>query len=240
MPFDFTGRTVLVTGVGRPRQIGEAMARAFGEAGANLVVCDVNAVGVAERAADFEAQGIRARPAAGDLTEPDVARNAVDTALEAFGRLDVVVNLAGGLTTYGPFEAATPAMIERELAINLRTAISVSQAALPALEASRGCLVNFASIAFFEPAPNLAIYAAAKAAVAGLTRSLAVEWQPRGIRVNAVAPGMVRTADNVAAAGTAAPYVELADLTSGVLFLASDAAAGITGLLLPITPRPSA
>jgi NAD(P)-dependent dehydrogenase (short-subunit alcohol dehydrogenase family) len=237
--FDFSGQTVLVTGVGRVGQIGNAVALAFGQAGAKSVACDVNAVGVAARVREFAAQGVDARPCAGDLTHPDIAALAVEMALKHFGRLDVVVNVAGGLTTYGPFEELTPEALDRELSINLKTTVLVSQAALRALAATEGAIVNFASIAYFEPQSPMAIYSAAKSAVAGFTRSLALELKDRKIRVNAVAPGMVRTSDNVASAGGAATYVELSDITEGVMSLATSSSPMVTGQILPISPRGS-
>ena len=232
---DFAGKVVLVTGVGRAGQIGNAVALAFGEAGARIVASDRDAVGVAARVKEFSERGIEARPAAGDLTEPDIAALAVEVAVRHFGKLDVVINLAGGLTTYGPVEDTTEAAFDREIAINLKTAFFVSQAAIPALEKSRGNIVNFASIAVEQPAASLAAYTAAKAGIAGLTRALAVELAPRGIRVNAVAPSAARTAENIAASGADAHYVELESITDAVLFLASDAASGITGRVQPIT-----
>ena len=232
---DFRDRVVLVTGVGRVGQIGNAVALAFGRAGAKLVVADLNAVGVAERAREFAAAGIEARPCAGDLTLPDIAALAVETAQRAFGRLDVVVNLAGGLTTYGPIERTGVQDFDREIAINLKTTFLVSQAAVEALAATRGAIVNVASIAVLEPQAPMAAYVAAKAGIAGFTRSLALELGDRGIRVNAVAPGMVRTGDNVAAVGAAAAYVELSAIADGVLSLA-DPAATTTGEILPIRP----
>jgi NAD(P)-dependent dehydrogenase (short-subunit alcohol dehydrogenase family) len=90
-------------------------------------------------------------------------------------------------------------------------------------------------VAYFRPQTNLAIYSAAKAGVAGLTQSLALELRDRGIRVNAVAPGMVRTAQNVADVGKDARFVEIEQITDAVLFLGSDAASGITGHILPVT-----
>ena len=230
---DFRDRVVLVTGVGRAGQIGNAVALAFGRAGAKLVVADLNAVGVAERAREFAAAGIEARPCAGDLTLPDIAALAVETAQRAFGRLDVVVNLAGGLTTYGPIERTGVHDFDREVAINLKTTFLVSRAAVEALAATRGAIVNVASIAVLEPQAPMAAYVAAKAGIAGFTRSLALELGDRGIRVNAVAPGMVRTGDNVAAVGAAAAYVELSAIADGVLSLA-DPAATTTGEILPI------
>jgi NAD(P)-dependent dehydrogenase (short-subunit alcohol dehydrogenase family) len=233
--FDFGGKVVLISGVGRAGQIGNAIALAFGGAGGRIVACDRNAVGVAERVREFQSLGIDARPAAGDLTEPDVARLCVEIAIRQFGRLDAVINVAGGLTTYGPIEGTDLAGFEREIAINLKTAYLLSKSAIDALADTRGAIVNFASVAYYQPQPLIAVYAAAKAGVAALTQSLALELLPRGIRVNAVAPGMVRTADNVASAGPGTRFVELQQITDSVLFLASDAAAGISGHILPVT-----
>lgn len=233
--FDFRDRVVLVTGVGRAGQIGNAVALAFGRAGARIIACDRNAVGVTERVKEFSAAGIDARPSAGDLTEPDVARLAVETALKQYGRLDAVINVAGGLTTYGPIASTTAEAFDRELAINVKTTFLVSQAAVDALADTRGVIVNFASIAHVQPKENMAVYTAAKAAIVGFTRSLARELLDRKIRVNAVAPEAVRTAENVAEMGADAQYVELEQICDGVLFLASDAAAGITGHVMPIT-----
>ena len=157
---DFSGKVALVTGVGRAGQIGNAVALAFGQAGAKIVACDLNAVGVAERVREFATLGVDARPCAGDLTQPDIAALAVEMALRHFGRLDVVVNVAGGLTTYGPLEKLTVADFDREIAINLKTTVLVSHAAIEALSHTRGCIVNFASIAYFEPQKPMAVYSA--------------------------------------------------------------------------------
>ena len=233
---DFRNKVVLVTGVGRAGQIGNAVALAFGKAGAKIVACDQNAVGVAERVREFAAQGVDARPCAGDLTQPDIAALAVEVALKHYGQLDVVVNVAGGLTTYGPIGNVTVQAIDREIAINLKTTVLVSQAAINALTQTRGCIINFSSIAYFSPQSPMAVYSAAKAAVAGFTRSLALELNDRQIRVNAVAPAMVRTMDNVAAAGDAeAQYVEMQEITDGVMSLASSSSS-LTGQILPIAP----
>ena len=120
--------------------------------------------------------------------------------------------------------------------MNLKTTFYVSQAAIPALLERRGAIVNFASIAVLEPQSQMAAYTAAKSAVAGLTRAMAIEFRDGGVRVNAVAPGTVRTADNVAQMGDAdVRWVELKDLVSAVLYLASDDAKAISGEILPVT-----
>ena len=190
----FGVRSSLVTGVGRAGQIGNAVALAFGKAGAKIVACDHNAVGVAHRVREFAAEGVDARPCAGDLTQPDIAALAVEIALKHFGRLDVVVNVAGGLTTYGPIEQTTVQALDREIAINLKTTVLVSQAAIEAL--SQTPWLHHQLLAR-SPTSILRVpwrcTRAAKAAVAGFTRSLALELKDRHIRVNAVAPAMVRT-----------------------------------------------
>ncbi|HEX4574764.1 MAG TPA: SDR family oxidoreductase [Gemmatimonadales bacterium] len=236
MPPDFRGKVALITGVGRVGQIGQAVARGFGRAGAALVIADRTAAAVAERAAEFTAAGFTVRSVAGDLTTPDAAQRAVATARQEFGGLDVVVNVAGGLVYYGPVLSTPPEQFERELAVNVKTTFYLSQAALPALlERGGGAIVNFASVAVLRPQPQMASYIAAKAAVAGLTRALAREFQGRGVRVNAVAPGTMKTTDNLAQITDAkVRWVELDDLVAAVLYLASDEARAVTGQVLAV------
>ncbi|HVO34046.1 MAG TPA: SDR family oxidoreductase [Gemmatimonadales bacterium] len=235
--FDFTGQVALVTGVGRVGQIGYEVALAFGKAGAKLVICDVHAVNVAARAREFAQMGIEARAAAGDLTEPDVAQWAVDEAVEAYGKLDVVANVAGGLTGTGPIIETVTETFDREMAINVKTAYLVSRAAAKVMVKQRkGAIVNFASIAAFHGRAEMVAYSAAKAAVAALTRSLAIELRDRGVRVNAVAPGTARTPENLRTmGGVDARWVDVADIVNAVLFLASDLSAGITSHVLPVS-----
>jgi len=237
VPVDFGGKVALITGVGRVGQIGQAVALGFGAAGAQLVIAGHDPTVIADRARELTAARVAVRAVAGDLTTPDAARRAVAEAKQAFGGLDVVVNVAGGLLNYGPALELRPEQLERELAVNLKTAFLVSQEAIPLLlERGGGAIVNFASIAVLKPQRLMASYIAAKAAVAGLTRALAREFADRGVRVNAVAPGMMKTADNLAQMKDAkVRWVELDQLVNAVLFLASDAAGAITGEILPVT-----
>jgi len=236
VPPEFRGKVALVTGVGRVGQIGHAVARGFGRAGAKLVIADVNATGLAERAKEFAAEGFDVRSVAGDLTTPEAARGAVAAAREQFGGLDIVVNVAGGLLNYGSALDLKPEQLDRELAVNISTTFYVSQAAIPALiERGGGAIVNFASVAVLKPQTKMASYIAAKSAVAGLTRALAREFRDGGVRVNAVAPGTMKTADNLAQMKDAkVRWVELDELVSAVLYLASDEARAITGEILPV------
>lgn len=236
-PFDFRDKVALVTGVNRVGQLGHAVALAFGQAGAKLVVCDVDTVGVAARAKEFAKARIPACAAAGDLTEPDVADWCIERAMHDFGRVDVVINAAGGLTGIGAMLDTHLSVFDRAVAINLKTTYLVSRAAARVMvQQQGGAIVNFASVAAILAKPSLAAYSAAKAGVASLTRSLALELRDHGIRVNAVAPGLARTAENVAAMGddAGARWVELEEIVNAVMFLASDLASGITGHVLPV------
>jgi len=237
VPPDFHGKIALVTGVGRVGQIGHAVARGFAQAGARLVIADVNAAGLAERAKEFAGEGYDVCVAAGDLATPDAARRAVSVALEQLGGLDVLVNVAGGLVHYGSALELQPDKFERELTINVKTTFYMSQAAIPALVArGGGAIVNFASVAVLKPQAQMASYIAAKSAVAGLTRALAREFAGAGVRVNAVAPGTMRTADNLAQMkDPKVRWVELADLVGAVLYLASDDARAVSGEVLAVT-----
>lgn len=238
MPADLHGKVALITGVGRVGQIGHAVARGFGRAGAKLLLADVNAVGLADRVKEFAAEGVVAKSAAIDLTQPDGARSAAAAAQTHFGGLDILVNVAGGFFSYGPFTEVKPDILDRELSVNFKTAFYMCQAGVPLLLArGGGAIVSFASIAVIRSLMHMSAYSAAKSAVAGLTRELAREYRDANIRVNAVAPATVRTADNVAQMGDKQPLVELEDVVNTVLFLASDEASAITGQIVPITGK---
>ena len=233
--YDFAGRVALVTGVGRAGQIGYAVAKAFGASGARIVIANRNVQDLAQRATELRRDGLDVSVAAGDLTDADVAQHVVDTAIADFGRLDILVNAAGGLTAIGPTVQTEADAFDVEYRINVRTTFLVSKAALgPMLEARRGAIVNFASVAAFTPRANLGAYSAAKSAVAALTRALALEVRDEGVRVNAVAPGLVRTEQNVADLGGNSDlrWVEIADVVDAVEYLAG--ASGVTGHVLPV------
>src|SRR3989449_2566995 len=116
VPADLRGKIVLVTGVGRVGQIGHAVARGLGRAGAKLLLADVNAVGLADRVKEFAGEGIIAKASAGDLTQPEAARAAAAAAQAQFGGLDILVNVAGGVFRYGPVTAVEARILDRELA----------------------------------------------------------------------------------------------------------------------------
>lgn len=227
-------KVVLVTGVGARGQVGYALARAFLAQGARVAITDVRPEVesiAAELGRDGEVIGVLA-----DLTDEAGAERVVAAVEERFGRLDVLVNAAGGLTVVKPVAETTAEEWEREVQRNTRTTFLMSRAALPLLRASRGAIVNFASPAAIRAVANLGAYSAAKAGVAALTRAMAAEEAANGVRVNAVAPGMIDTEQNRAAVPdpAAVKWVTREQIAEVVLFLASGAASGITGEVVAV------
>jgi NAD(P)-dependent dehydrogenase (short-subunit alcohol dehydrogenase family) len=178
--------TVLVTGAAGG--VGTAVAHRFAEGGWDVVVTDVDAVG-ARRTAD-SAGAVAALPA--DLCDVARCRGVVAATVEATGRLDCLVN-AAGVWTEGPTEDTLEADFDRVLGVNLKGLYFVTAAAIPHLARAHGCVVNLSSDAGVQGNAGAAVYCASKGAVSILTKALALELAPRGVRVNAVCPGDIDT-----------------------------------------------
>ncbi|QOV39013.1 SDR family oxidoreductase [Streptomyces ferrugineus] len=222
-----TGRTVVVTG--GTRGVGAGIARAFAEAGADVVTC-------ARRPPEVPVKGVEFRPV--DLRDP----RAVRAFFAALPRVDVLVNNAGGT----PYRRLTDADAERHarvIELNLVAPLTASLAAYEQLKRSRGSVVMVGSVSGGRPSPGSAAYGAAKAGLDSLARSMAVEWAPE-VRVNTLVVGMVRTElahlhyggdDGIAEVSRTVPLgrlAEPADVGTAAVFLASDAAAYISGASL--------
>jgi NAD(P)-dependent dehydrogenase (short-subunit alcohol dehydrogenase family) len=221
------GRVVIITGVGDRGQLGFALAQKFLAAGARVVITGVRA-SVEQLAAELTpAEHVVAVCA--DLTNDDDVARVIAAAAERFGRLDALINAAGGLSVIAPVGETTAEQWQREIQRNAETVLRTSRAALPLLRESRGAIVNFASPAALRAAANLGAYSAAKAAVVALTRALALEEKTSGVRVNAIAPGMIDTAQNREAVGEDGVFVARDDVAAVAVFLASPAAAAVTG-----------
>jgi NAD(P)-dependent dehydrogenase (short-subunit alcohol dehydrogenase family) len=186
-----TGKTALITGAGSG--IGRATAMRFAEEGAAVAVVDLRADAAEETADKITADGGRAVAFAADVTEAAAIERAVAMAVEVFGRLDVLYNNAGVDST-GSVADADEADWDRCFAVNVKGTFLASRAAVPHLERDGGgSIVNQGSVAALVGVPGFAAYCAAKGAVVALTRSMAVDLAPRGIRVNVICPGTVYT-----------------------------------------------
>ena len=225
------GSVVLITGVGKAGQVGHAMAEAFRERGARLVLVG-RSPEVEARAAELGGDAVAVRA---DLATEAGAAAAVEAARARWGRLDTVVNAVGGLRVVKSLAETTPAEWSAEIERNAGTAFLVSRAALPLLRESRGSIVNFASPAGARAVARLGAYSAAKAGVISLTRAMALEERTAGVRVNAVAPGVVDTAENRASVedSASAAFVSREAIAEAVLFLAT--ARGVSGQVLHVT-----
>lgn len=237
--FDFHDKTVLVTG--GAQGIGRGIVEQFAASGAQVLIADLRQAEAEALASALQQRGQRAHALGVDLAEPAAVEALVAGIDRQFGRLDVIVHNAG----YFPltdFACITPAILERTLAVNLGALFWLTQAALPLFERQgHGCVLVTSSVTGPRVAyPGLTHYAASKAGVNGFIRSAALELAPRGIRVNGVEPGMIRTPamDNLGDAELSSRIAgrvplgrlgEPADIAGAMLFLASDAASYITG-----------
>ena len=241
MPGLLEGRLALITGGGSG--IGEGIAKAMSAAGARVIVADVNAEGAARVAASI----------GGDAASYplDVTNRAACDALAAavrrdVGAVSVLVNNAG-IIRRGKVEAAnTRTDWDATMAVNLDGPYNMVTAFLAHLKETKGAVINIGSIQSFVALPNSAAYTTSKGGVRALTKALAIELSPQGIRVNAIGPGMIATPIN-ADARQNPDYMrnfeqriplgrlgEPADIAGPAVFLASDLARYVTGVTLPV------
>jgi len=240
-----TGRVAIITGAGRDSGIGYATARLFIEHGAQVVLCDLAGEGPEATAATL---GVNAAGAICDVTDPGSCKAAVAMTIATFGRLDVVVNNAG-VTQRRKVSEVSAADYELVTDVVLRGTLLMTQAALPRL--SRGGTASIVNISSLSAQQGGGIfggphYCAAKAGVLGLTRAMAREFGPEGIRANAITPGLVMTDFSRRGPAADAGKIDAAksyplgrpgaprDIANAALYLASDLSSYVTGITLPV------
>jgi NAD(P)-dependent dehydrogenase (short-subunit alcohol dehydrogenase family) len=236
----FQGKVVIVTGVSSDGQIGQAIAQAFAKEGARLAISARRAEKLTARADEIKALGAEVLAVPCDLTNEAAVEALVKQVLEAYGQVDILVNLAGGLTRYKPATEHTLEDWTSELNNNLLTTFLCSRAVFEPMKAGGGgYIVNFARAG--SPQAKMVAYNCAKAGVAALTRTLALEGRKHKIYVNAVAPGLVDTRSNIKAMQPKEEdlgrWPTREEIAAAVLFLASEQASGITGQVLEVTGR---
>jgi NAD(P)-dependent dehydrogenase (short-subunit alcohol dehydrogenase family) len=234
---DFAEKTVIVTGGGKG--VGRGVTEAFLRAGADVIICGRRAPEVLP-----ESGSRSARFVAADVREAEQIDAVIDAALEVRGRLDVLVNNAGGAPFVMAAEAK-PSLHEKIIALNLTAPLHFSQKANAVMQAqeSGGVIVNVASVSGTRPSPGTAAYGAAKAGLLNLTRSLAVEWAPK-VRINCVTAGMIRTEqahlhyggeEGIASVSATVPLGRMGlpeDVAHLCLFLASPLSSYVSGASL--------
>ena len=228
---------MVLTGVGRRGQVGETVGRAFAGEGARLVAVGRLESEVGSRAAELRGAGFDARSFVCELTDESQLRalsSDVQTAYD--GRVDALVNIAGGFAMSGPVAESDFAVWQRQFAINLTTAYLTTRAFLPLLRAARGAVVYFGSASALPGAKvgTTSAYAAAKVGVITLMRAVAEEERGSGVRANALAPIAIRTAANLESMGANVRYVEREQVASAVLWLCSEEASGVTGQVVQL------
>jgi NAD(P)-dependent dehydrogenase (short-subunit alcohol dehydrogenase family) len=237
---DLAGKTAFITGASRG--IGRAIAIAYAEAGADVALVARDEAALAEVRAAVEKAGGKAVVLTCDVTDRDRVNEVVSAAVAELGHLDIVVNNAGGTSFMAPFTDLRFSGWEKVMRLNVDSIVHVCQAVGPhLLERGSGSVINVASVAGLGGTPTLSPYGASKAAVISLTRSLAMEWGHKGVRVNALCPGWTATDlnrnlwENEEASKAMTANVPMqrwgrADEMAGpALWLGSDASSFVTG-----------
>jgi NAD(P)-dependent dehydrogenase (short-subunit alcohol dehydrogenase family) len=243
----FSNKIAIVTGASSG--IGRATALAFGRAHGSVVAVGRDTSALEEVASAIRRDGSRAVVVEVDVTASDAARRIVQAALETFGGIDILVN-AAGIIGSGSIETTGDELFDRMFDINVRAPFRLMRDASPHLAARKGAIVNVSSVTGLRAFPGLAAYCASKSAVDQLTRCAALDLAPKGVRVNAINPGVVVTnlhrrsgmaedqyakflehSKDTHPLGRAGQPEEIAEL---ILFLASERSGWITGETIAI------
>ena len=238
--FDLSGKTALVTGAGRG--LGRAISLALANAGADVALGLRDAASAPDLVAGIEAMGRRALPLQMDVRKLDEAYAAIDRAIDHFGRIDILVNNVGG-GTERPVEDFPESEFDETITLNVKSTFFVAQrVGKHMIQRGGGRIVNMGSQAGFVALPGEAIYCLSKAAVAHMTKCMAVEWGKHGINVNCVAPTFIETpgtdpalsnpdfrADTIERIAALHRIGKPVEVSGAVVFLVSPAASLITG-----------
>lgn len=241
------GKTALVTGAASG--FGEAIAKTFAREGAKVAVVDVNKAGAERVAGEIAAGGGKALAIECDVTSGPAVADAVARSVSAFGALDIVVNNAGWSHRNQPMLEVDEASFDKVFAVNVKSIYHMARAALPVLRGrGGGVILNIGSTAGISPRPGLAWYNATKGAVNTLSQSMAAELAKENIRVNCIAPVIGETGLTTTFMGADTPEIRAKflatiplgrmsrpqDIADAALYLVSDEASMVTGVVFPV------
>lgn len=239
--FDLTGRVAIVTG--GSRGIGEAIAMALAEFGAKVVLSSRKIEGLNAVKDKIEAAGGEAICIPAHMGKPESLQGVVDGALEAYGTIDILVNNAATNPVFGPLDQSEERAWDQIVNVNMKGVFFLTLAVGKVmLEKGKGSIINISSEAGGKPTPMLGMYSVSKAGVDMITKAFALEWGSAGIRVNGIAPGLVKThfsqalwanEDILAIATARTPMGRMAEppeMAGLAVFLASDASSYVTGV----------
>jgi len=243
--FRLDGRTALITGASRG--IGRSIAVAMAQAGATVVVCARKPEGLDEVVAEINDSGGTAHSVTGNVGRAEDGEAIVRTVMERAGRLDILVNNAATNPQFGPLIDAEESAIDKIFDVNVKAPLRLIRAAHAAwMGANGGSIINMSSVAGITPEPLAGAYNASKAALISLTKTLAKELAPSGIRVNAIAPGLVETRfarvlietdsihDHIVSQTALSRHAQPDEIAGAAIYLASDAASYVTGSVLVV------
>ncbi|MEH6388798.1 MAG: SDR family oxidoreductase [Pseudomonas profundi] len=238
--FDLTGKVAVITG--STKGIGRAIAEEYAKAGAKVVISSRKADACDKVANEFKEQGFDALPIACHVGDKAQLQNLVDTTIATWGKIDILVCNAATNPVYGPTSQVSDEAFDKIMGTNVKGTFWLCNMVIPQMvELGGGSIVLLSSIAGIRASANIGVYGMSKAAEAGLARNLSLEWGPKNIRVNSIAPGLIRTdfaqallddPDRLKRVEEKLPLRrvgEPADIAGVALFLGSAAGAYVTG-----------
>ena len=237
--FSLKEKVAIITGASRG--IGEEMATVFAKAGARVVVCSRKQEAVDQVASAISKNGGQALAVAANIAEAGDRENLISKTMDWGGSIDVLVNNAGAYPQFGGLEDLTEAALDKTIDVNLKATLFVSQLAYKTwMKNNGGAIINVSSIGGLQCSTGINGYNVVKAALNHLTRCLASEWGRKGVRVNALAPGVIKTQfsqalwespefNTMIKQNPIPRFGEVEDMAGAALFLASDASSYVTG-----------